>query len=171
MGFSIGSLLKAVAPIVGGIIGGPAGALIGGAVSAGFSSVPRPSIPGPTVQVGIPAVASVLAPLARQAGGMAFGLIAGILATSKQNTGRPVSAKKIREAARVCGMEVAAQTFGISVTDVCTIIVSKRTRRGRGISAADLRRTRSTIRKISTMQHSLAHFVSHQKRGASGKFI
>lgn len=169
MGFSIGSLLKSIAgPVIGGLLGGPVGALIGGGITAGFARPPRPSIPGPTV---IPAAASrvPLALLGRAAG--AGGVIASILALSRENTGRPASAKKIREAARVCGIDVAASTFGISVQDVCTIIVSRRTRRGRGISAADLRRTRSTIRKITTMQHSLAHFVSHQKRGAGGKFV
>ena len=173
MGFSIGSFLKTIAgPVVGGLLGGPAGALLGGAITTSFRAPSRSSIPGPTIPVALPALipgAVMGAGLGRLA--LATGVVAGILALSRQNTGRPATAKKIREAARVCGMEVTAQTFGISVQDVCTIIVSKRSRRGRGISAADLRRTRSTIRKITTMQHSLAHFVSHQKRGAHGKFV
>jgi len=168
MGFSIGSFLKSIAgPVVGAVLGGPVGAVIGGGLTSAFSR-PAPSLPGPTVAT---PVAAARVPLAIIGGAIT---IAEILRLSRQNTGRPASAAKIRDAARVCGMETAADTFGLSITQVCQVIIARPRRRSRGISAADMRRTRSTIRKITTLQHSLAHLVAHTKgkaRGAGGRFI
>ncbi len=65
------------------------------------------------------------------------------------------TAKKIVRSARECGIELASQTFGLSVLDVCFLIAQPPTRRARGISAADLRRTRSTIRKVGNIQRDL----------------
>lgn len=81
-------------------------------------------------------------------------VISAILMRAREFTGRPVSARKIRDAAKFCGLDVAASMFGLSTEEVCQIIIAKRHRR-RGISASDLRRTRSTIRKINTMRKSL----------------
>ncbi len=63
--------------------------------------------------------------------------------------------KKIVKAAKDCGIELAAATFGLSVIDVCFLLAQPPSRRSRGISAADMRRTRSTIRKVNTIQQSL----------------
>jgi len=151
MGFSIGSLIGAVAPIVGGLFG-PIGAALGGAIGAGFTA-PRVSLPGPTVQQArlplIPLGTSLFA------GGAAVMTIAELLRLSRERTGRPASSRAIREAARVCGIELAAQTFDLSESEVCRIIVQTGRRRARGISAADLRRTRSTLRKVHNIQHDL----------------
>ncbi len=65
------------------------------------------------------------------------------------------TAKKIVRSAKQCGIELAAQTFGLNVLQVCFLIAQPPTRRARGISAADLRRTRSTIRKVSNIQADL----------------
>lgn len=65
------------------------------------------------------------------------------------------TAKKIIRSARECGIELAAATFGLSVLDVCFLIAQPPTRRSRGISAADMRRTRSTIRKVLTISHQI----------------
>jgi len=65
------------------------------------------------------------------------------------------TAKKIVKAARDCGIEIAAATFGLGVLDVCFLVAQPPTRRSRGISAADMRRTRSTIRKVTTIQKQL----------------
>lgn len=192
MGFSIGSLIGAAAPIIGGIFGGPTGAALGGAVSAGIgggggsSSGPlvlASSQPGgveairrgligpgaPASQIprsligfsGVATQAQMRLPIPRPPfplgpviGGAVLGAIAQILAEARQNTGRPVSARKIRDAAKFCGLETAASMFGITVEQVCQVVIAKQRRR-RGISASDLRRTRSTIRKINTMRKSL----------------
>jgi len=172
MGFSIGGLLKSIAGPLISVLPIPGAPLIGAAVSAGFAGgSARVSIPGPSVTQPLITAGAARMPLALLGAALT---IAELLRMSRENTGRPASARKIREAARVCGLEVAAQTFGLSVTQVCQIIIARPRRRGRGISAADMRRTRSTIRKVATIQHNLAHLVGHiggRKRGAHGRFI
>ncbi len=63
------------------------------------------------------------------------------------------TAKKIIRSARQCGIELAAATFGLNVLDVCFLIAQPATRRSRGISAADIRRTRSTMRKVNSLKN------------------
>ncbi len=63
------------------------------------------------------------------------------------------TAKKIIRSARECGIELAAATFGLDVLQVCFLISQPPTRRRRGISAADIRRTRSTMRKINSLKN------------------
>lgn len=79
-----------------------------------------------------------------------------ILTQARENSCESVTSKKIRESARVCGLELTAERFGIDVMDVCVIVTNTRSRRSRGITASDLRRTRSTIRKIRSMQKDLS---------------
>ncbi len=74
------------------------------------------------------------------------------------------TAKKIIRSARQCGIELSAATFGLNVLDVCFLIAQPATRRARGISAADLRRTRSTLRKVANIQHDLGHLKSPIRR-------
>ncbi len=74
------------------------------------------------------------------------------------------TAKKIVKAARDCGIELAAATFGLNVLDVCFLLAQPPTRRSRGISAADMRRTRSTIRKVTTIQAQLKQLSGPLRR-------
>ncbi len=121
---------------------------------------------GPLIDVGITALPPIIAAVqrARAPSGSGIGAIVGgarppsggngvttmtrkqfILATARAaNPG--ATAKKILRSARECGIELAAATFGLSALDVCFLIAQPPTRRSRGISAADLRRTRSTVR-------------------------
>ncbi len=74
-----------------------------------------------------------------------------ILATARAaNPG--ATGKKILRSARECGIDLAAATFGLNVLDVCFLISQPPTRRARGISAADLRRTRATVRKVHNIE-------------------
>ncbi len=77
------------------------------------------------------------------------------------------TAKKIVRSARQCGIELSAATFGLGVLDVCFLIAQPASRRARGISAADLRRTRSTLRKVANIQHDLGHLKSPIRRRRS----
>ncbi len=86
--------------------------------------------------------------------------VGSILAAAREATGRSATSRAIRLAARVCGLETAADTFGISTEDVCFIVVNSGRRRARGISAADLRKTRSTLRKLNTMRKSVRSLFS-----------
>lgn len=74
------------------------------------------------------------------------------------------TAKKIIRSARECGIELAAATFGLNVLDVCFLIAQPPTRRSRGISAADMRRTRSTIRKVLTISQQLTALKPARRR-------
>ena len=95
-------------------------------------------------------------PIARGLGGIAAGVgIGAILQSASDATGRRVTRREIINAARHCGIEIAAQSFGLDVHDVCAIVAKGMPRRRRGISAADLRRTRSTLRKIQGMRKDL----------------
>ena len=72
--------------------------------------------------------------------------VSDILKEARESTGRSVTKNKIIDAAKACGINLAASTFGISESQVCIVIVAGRSRRSRGISAADIRRTRRVIR-------------------------
>lgn len=74
-----------------------------------------------------------------------------ILMQARAHT-KGATARKIKEAAKVCGMEVAAAMHGLSVRDVCFVVVNAPRRRARGISASDLRTTRSTVRKVHNIE-------------------
>ena len=78
-----------------------------------------------------------------------------ILARARAATGGPVTRNKIIDAAKTCGLEIAADTFGLSVTEVCQVVVKGRTRRRRGVSAADIRRTKRTIGFASRIRKDL----------------
>lgn len=78
--------------------------------------------------------------------------ISDILRKARENTGRSVTSKKIRDSARHCGLELTAQMYGLDPMEVCRIVTETRSRRARGISASDLRRTRSTLRKVHGIQ-------------------
>jgi len=81
--------------------------------------------------------------------------ISAILAKARAATGGPVTRNKIIDAAKVCGLEIAADTFGLDVREVCMVVVKGRTRRRRGVSAADVRRTKRTIHFASKIRKDL----------------
>lgn len=72
--------------------------------------------------------------------------VSQILREARENINGPVTKNKIIDAAKFCGIETAANTFGLNESQVCLVIVAGRTRRRRGISAADIRRTKRVIR-------------------------
>jgi len=83
------------------------------------------------------------------------GPIQRILEQARAATGGPVTRNKIIDAAKVCGLETAAQTFGLDIRQVCMVVVRGRTRRRRGVSAADIRRTKRTIGFASKIRKDL----------------
>jgi len=183
MGFSIGGFLSSIAPAIGGALLGPVGSVIGRGIQVGLSGggigspvgTVRAATPdtgsgssfGPTTVAGrlaatqaqlripIPRIPAMPRGTGPFIGGTVVGTIGEILFRAREFTGGPVSARKIRDAAKNCGLDIAASMFGISVEDVCRVVIARGSRRRRGISASDLRRTRSTIRKINNMRKSL----------------
>jgi len=164
MGFSIGGLVSGAAKAVGSVLSRTTDPLlqIGGAALTGAFAAPAPS-------GSISVTPTVLQP-ARLGVGSAVGLFVGgagivaeLLRMSRSFTGRPVNAKKIRASVQFCGISVTAETFGLTESQICTIALSARKRRSRGISAADLRRTRSTIRKVTNISKSLKSLGAGRK--------
>jgi len=163
MGFSIGRLLGGLAPIIGGIFGGPVGALIGGAVSTAFAPTSTPSQVGPTAGLfDLPQPAGVFPSALTLAPGKLKAH--DILRMLKQDTGARWTVKQVKDMIRVCGIEATAQATGLTATSVCIVGTHPIHRRGRGISAADMRRTRSTIRKVHTIQHELKALAGPARR-------
>lgn len=169
MGFSIGGLLgKVLGPVLGTVIGGPIGTAIstaGTALGTIFNgSNGAGSQVGPTVAALVPGVqqAGIGTAITRAVVGVLS--VIELLQLSRSTTGRPASVKKVVEAVRVCGISEAANLFGLSETQICQIVVSRRRRRARGISAVDLRRTRSTIRKVHNITHDLKRLSPSVRR-------
>ena len=141
------------------VLSGLSGVLSGVRNVATVIRGPTAAAPAPVLTAG-PALPAIVG---GSAAGTAVGTLAGRflggngtpLQRARDATGRRVTRKQIIMAARHCGMEIAADTFGISVTDVCQVVAKGMPRRSRGISATDMRRTRSTLRKMNTMRKSL----------------
>jgi len=123
----------------------------------------RPTSIGPTAASFIPQIGRIIggglagAGITKmfEGGGANGNPISRILAKARQATGGPVTRNKIIDAAKVCGLEVAAETFGLDVREVCMVVVKGRSRRRRGVSAADIRRTKRTIGFASKIRKDL----------------
>ena len=156
MGFSIGGLVSGAARAAASVArtaGGPVGTILAGGLEGAF---PTATSIGPLAMAGGPVVSRVGPAIRFGLGAGAAGVtISDILRRARENTGRPVSSRIIRDSVRVCGIETTASTFGLTTTEVCQVAISTGRRRARGISAADMRRTRSTIRKVTGLQKQL----------------
>lgn len=181
MAFSLKKLFKkakrAVVPAITGFIsGGPvgaaaaaAGSLLGGSLAGGRpasspaafgqsaftgrggpAAFPTPFVGGPSFGMTGAGMGSI-----GRVGRFGASIVRQILDRASANAGRRVTSGMLLEATRVCGLATTAASFGISEVEVCQVIVARRRRRPRGISAADLRRTRSTLRKLSTVQRQV----------------
>ncbi len=137
---------------------GPIGALAGGgfqtAVEVGTALAP---IVAQRLGVPVPAFLQQEAAAGRAgvAGGVRTVTRRQLILMTARSFSPGATAKKIIRSAKECGIELAAATFGLNVLDVCFLLAQPVSRRSRGISAADMRRTRSTIRKVSTIQRQL----------------
>ena len=96
-------------------------------------------------------VARAVSPFFGAGAGAGF-VISEILQRARENSGQRVTKNKVIDSAKHCGIELTADTFGLSESDVCKVIVAGRSRRRRGISAADVRRTKRTLRFVRTIR-------------------
>ncbi len=123
---------------------------------AGGLALPRPTpvprtIPRPGSTMAIP-------PLEDRGGGTSVVEVNGVIC-------RPVSrhqqivmfakqfnpgatARKIVRSAKECGIEITAGTFGLTILDVCFLIGNQPRRRGKGISAANMRNCNRVLRAM-----------------------
>lgn len=127
--------------------------------------------PGMVLQpAGLPAAAgSILSALGRAvgvggtaaaltAGGGALAIAAGVVRAASGRirgvmtaAGKFISSKRALELAKKVGLEAAAVALGIGAADMASMVLDQGTKakRSRGISAADLRRTGRTMRKLN----------------------
>lgn len=87
-------------------------------------------------------------------------------ACAKRTTGRSISKKGVKAMARNCGLHQTAATLGCTLEVVC-MVVSSPTRRRTGISSADMRKTRSTIGKVTRMYDSLPKRSAARRRSTA----
>lgn len=182
IGSLLGGLAPIVGGIFGGPVGAAIGGVVGGAISpsvgptltASQRAGETPAARANRLQVQQQNAIGILPLTGPDAFGVtrrrvgtaqAFSRVPGIvgrmsvigelLQISRQATGQVVTRQKITDAVKHCGIAMASSIFALSESEICQIVISKRRRRGRGISAVDLRRTRSTIRKVHNIQHDL----------------
>lgn len=133
------------------------------ATPVAFRGAPSPFVNGirsPIAPASVPAIVGRALTGAGVVGGVMalFGNggdnVSEILREARSNV-RGATKNKIIAAAKTCGIEIAAQTFGLNTSQVCQIIVAGRSRRRRGISAADVRRTKRTIRFVNSLRKDL----------------
>lgn len=150
------ALLTVGAGAVGAAFGGNGngrapGRALPAPVAISTSVVPQAPAQRQLVSLAGPAISRGLGALGVGAGVMSLfngdkkNRLSLILASARENTGGSVTRNNVIDAAKVCGIDTAASTFGISTNDVCFVVIKGRTRRRRGISAADIRRTRRVI--------------------------
>ncbi len=146
---------------------GPIGALAGSfqtAVDVGTALAP---IVAQRLGVPVPAFLQQEAAAGRAAGGVRTVTRRQLILMTARAANAGATAKKIIRSARECGIELAAATFGLNVLDVCFLIAQPPTRRSRGISAADMRRTRSTIRKVHTISRQIVALKPATRRASA----
>jgi len=139
-------------------------ALPGGAVIPDFGPISGGGM-GMAQPVGFPALlggAARLVPGAARLLGAAAGVVrtaAGKIRGVMTSAGRFVSSSKAAALARKVGLETAAVALGVSAVELAEMILAdqerKGRRRGRGVSGADLRRTRRTIRTVERMHDQI----------------
>ncbi len=135
---------------------GPVGGLAGGGFQRGVEVARQVAVTALPLITGSPVPAFLQQEVAAQrgAGGVRTVTRRQLILMTARAANPGATAKKIMKAARDCGLELAAATFGLNVLDVCFLIAQPVSRRSRGISAADVRRTRSTLRKVWTISDS-----------------
>lgn len=135
---------------------GPTGLPLG--LPGGFPGAPQLGGILPTLGRALPLVGGLVGGAVRAAAGLvrtAAGRIRGVVLAS----GRFVSSRKGALLARRVGIDAAAAALGISAVELAEMVLSEEERRGRrrsrGVSGADLRRTRRTINTIERMHDQI----------------
>ena len=179
MPFSIGPALTALSPLLTGL--SPGLGTVARALGAGFTPPAYQSQP-------VAAVGPIISGLGRAAIGGAVGgaiesflgfgggngspgRLRSILNAASQSAGKRITSKAIVASVKSIGIEATADALGISTTDVAFVFVARRRRHARGISASDLRRTKSTIRKVRSIEKSLGihHGGSRGRRAVTSR--
>lgn len=174
-----GLIKKVAAPAIGFLTGGPLGAVAGAAASFTSAPVqaaaPPPSFAQTPLQMAMagPTQTASLGGIATRGASMVTGAIRGAIGLIRSSTGRIsgvrlgsgqfVSRKKAVALAKRVGIEAAALGLGITVLEMAEMVATAPTRRARGISASDIRRTKSTLRKVCTISKQFADVKTARK--------
>ena len=78
----------------------------------------------------------------------------------KYTTGRHMTHKQMVHAIKCMGPAMFQQQTGLSTNQIFWILLKPVSRRGRGITACDLRRTRSTLGKVKRIRADLRRFCA-----------
>lgn len=148
-------LLDVLRNMINGGAAAPSTAMVAGPLLGGVASAGR-------AMLGLGgAVAGVAMGVVRTASGLIRGVIT--------QGGRFVSSRKAVELAKRVGIDAAAVALGVTSVELAQMVLQETSRprgRGKGITAAQLRTTGRTMRKIETMHkriHKLARSaVSHR---------
>lgn len=101
-----------------------------------------------------------LYPAAQIAGSQVVSVTRQIQAIVKAVTGKHMSMSQIKHVVREIGPAAFMQATGLGIDAVIYILGRPTRRRGRGITAVDLRRTRSTLRKVKNIRTDLRRFCA-----------
>ncbi len=142
------AIFQRTTPIIGGVLGGLAQDLI-----TGFLRAPQElgtaQIPARVAQVGR------VCPPERPS--------TQILRRIFQNTGVRIKLSAAKSLTRQLGLQAAANCLRVSITDLCTLIITPSPRRRRGISGSDIRIVKRTARRFQALQEDLSGLVSRRR--------
>src|SRR6266852_7109627 len=146
-------------PFSGGGFFGRAGGLVRTAIGSPGGGFPARGVAG-----------GVMGNVGRVAGNLVYSLagrVRGIVARS----GEFFTSKRVADLAQRFGLEMAAAGLGVALLDVAQAVFShhrtRRHRRGRGISGADMRRCSRTIKKRTRFHHQLSTLAAQGHRSRS----
>jgi len=80
-----------------------------------------------------------------------------------QNTGVRIKLTSVKALTRQLGLQAAANCLRVSITELCTLIITPSPRRRRGISGSDIRIVKRTARRFQSLQEDLSGLVSRRR--------
>ena len=89
----------------------------------------------------------------------ARGAISALLKLASMKIGRRMTRASAVSLVKRIGIEAAALALGLSIVEMASIVASAPSRRSRGISASDVKRTKRTLRKINSIACQLKETV------------
>ena len=142
------AILGRTTPIIGGVLGGLAQDIVSGFLRAP-QELGTAQIPARVAQAGR------LCPPERPS--------TTILRRIFQNTGVRIKLSAVKALTRQLGLQAAANCLRVSVTELCTLIITPSPRRRRGISGSDIRIVKRTARRFQSLQEDLSGLVSKRR--------
>lgn len=142
------AIFQRTTPIIGGVLGGLAQDLV-----SGFLRAPQ--------EMGAAQVPATRAPMQMQR--QLEKPSTRILRRIFENTGVRIKLSAAKALTRQLGLQAAANCLRVSITDLCTLIITPSPRRRRGISGSDIRIVKRTARRFQSLQEDLSGLVSRRR--------